>query len=126
MVLGEIVIALLTTLFVSLVFLILFGYKGKWGNFWIFYLVVFAITFISTFWVGPNNSTYEAAKWLPIFFVSLITGAALASLTIPVRKSEKWHTHRSEQTTIVADRKMVIYSTIMMATLLITVFIVML
>ncbi|MFW5761224.1 MAG: hypothetical protein ACOCXH_09610 [Cyclobacteriaceae bacterium] len=122
MVLGEVVIALLTTLFVSLFFLIIFGYKGKWGNFWIFYLIVFGITLFSTLLVGPSNNNYEIAAWLPVFFISLISAGTLASITIPLQKSKKWNTYRSEMTTIVADRKMIIYSAILMTTLLIIIF----
>jgi hypothetical protein len=126
MVLGEIVIALLTTLFVSLIFLFIFGYRGKWGNFWIFYLIVFSVTLFSTFWLGPNNNNYVEFSWIPIFFVSLITGGTLTSLTIPMRKSKKWNTDRSEKTTIIADQKMVAYSSILMVTLILVVLIVML
>ncbi len=126
MVLGEIVIALLTTLFVSIIFLFIFGYRGKWGNYWIFYLIVFSVTLFSTFWLGPNNNNYVEFSWIPIFFVSLITGGTLTSLTIPMRKSKKWNTDRSEKTTIIADQKMVAYSSILMVTLILVVLIVML
>ena len=118
MILSEIVVALLCTFFVSLVFLLIFGYKGAWGNFWTFYLIVFSVTLFSTLFIGPNNNQYPVLGWLPIFFVSMLSATTLAAVTIPLKKSVKWNTHKPENTTIVADNKMIMFSAIVMISFL--------
>ena len=86
MFLLDLLIALVIGFLLVLLFSALFRDRTPWGNFWIFLLVVFLVTWAGGIWIAPFGPTIFNVAWLPFLIVGIFITLLLAA-TVPARPS---------------------------------------
>ena len=72
-----IILALLIALFFSFIL----NAKGPWGNFWVFYLVIFFGILLADIWLRPMGPYWLDVYWIPPLIVGVLVALLLAAAT---------------------------------------------
>ena len=83
MFLIDLLVALVISLFLVLIFSILFRSRIPWGSFWIFLLMVFLLTWAGGIWIRPFGPTFYNVTWFPFLIFGIFIVILLAAVIPP-------------------------------------------
>lgn len=88
---------------VTAAFTLLFGRRGPWASFPLFFLVIFLAAWAGGVWVTPIGPPVGGVYWLPFLVVAVLFAFLLAATTPPERppqsRVEAWEQARDIATT---------------------------
>ncbi|MBD3181583.1 hypothetical protein GF312_04770 [Candidatus Poribacteria bacterium] len=63
----------------TLVFAVGFRRRGPWGNIFIFFVLVFLVTWAGGLWIAPFGPVYWGVAWLPFLIIGFLFAMLLAA-----------------------------------------------
>jgi hypothetical protein len=78
-----IIFALLVAFVFAGIFSFLLNYRGPWGKFWAFFLIIFLGVWAASLWVYPVGPLWYDVAWIPLLFVGLLIALLLSAATFP-------------------------------------------
>lgn len=77
----EIILTILSALFIGLIFYYVFKSSGPWGTFWSFLLVLILAGLATEAWINPIGPVFWGFTWAPTLLVILIVALLMAAAT---------------------------------------------
>ena len=87
MTLGNVLIAFLIAIFLTVIFVYGFGSKGSWASTLSFFLVIFLGVWASSLWIVASGPFIFNVSWIPLLYIGIIISLLLAA-AIPVSRKE--------------------------------------
>lgn len=79
--------AVFFALLLSAVFFWVFGWRRRWVDFGLFFVLLFLATWAGGIWLRPFGGMLYGRNWLPFFTVAVIIALLLAAVSIPERST---------------------------------------
>ncbi|MBD3427086.1 MAG: hypothetical protein GF409_07660 [Candidatus Omnitrophica bacterium] len=83
MFLLDVLFALLIAIAVTAVFVVLLRKRGPWPSVWMFFAVIFLVSWAGSLWIVATGPVFYGIPWLTILIIGLITAVLLASVAPP-------------------------------------------
>ena len=81
--------ALIIALLLALVFAA-FNNRGPWGNFWIFFIIIFLGMWLIGLWFQPAGPVWNGVAWLDLLIVGIILSLLLGAAAEKQNKDQEF------------------------------------
>ena len=82
----ELLFALFTALILSVIFAVGFRKTGPWENIFIFFVLIFLISWAGGVWLTPMGPSLWSGYWLPFLLAGVIAALLLAAVPLGRRR----------------------------------------
>lgn len=79
----EIILTILLAAVIGVMFYYIFRYRGPWGTFWSFLLILILAGLAAEAWITPMGPVAWGVAWIPTIFVILLFALLLAAAAPP-------------------------------------------
>ncbi len=94
----EIILTILTAVFIGILFYYVFKSSGPWGTFWSFLLILILAGLAAEAWITPVGPVIWGFAWIPTLLVILIVALLLAAATpTPHRRRRELNLEKEEE-----------------------------